>query len=152
MTIELIYWDTPTFLAYFQEEAGRVDQCRGTLERAERGEVCIVTSALTIAECLWLRGATPIPRDRAEILRAFFRHSYIRIRNVTRKTAEQAQNLVWDHGVRPKDAVHIATAIETHVPIVETFDGPLLRKSGTIGTPPLIIREPVAAAQTRLFP
>jgi predicted nucleic acid-binding protein len=61
MSVELVYWDSATFLAYFQQEAGRVDLCRGTLERAEGGEVAIITSALTIAECLWLRGSIPIP-------------------------------------------------------------------------------------------
>jgi predicted nucleic acid-binding protein len=65
MSIELIYWDSATFLAYFQQEPGRVDLCRGTLERAEAGEVGIVTSTLSIAECLWLRGSVAIPRNRA---------------------------------------------------------------------------------------
>jgi len=74
-----------------------VDKCRDTLERAESGDVCVFTSALTIAECLWLRGSPQIPKNRAEIVRRFFRHSYIRVRNVTRKTSELAQDLVWDH-------------------------------------------------------
>src|SRR5262245_11522475 len=104
MPIELIYWDSVTFLALFRQEAGRVDQCAGTLERAEADEVCIFTSALTIAECLWLRGNPKIPKNRADIVRRFFRRSFIRVRNVTRKTSELAQDLVWDSGIHPKDA------------------------------------------------
>jgi predicted nucleic acid-binding protein len=150
MSVELIYWDSATFLAYFQQEPGRVDLCRGTLERAEAGEVGIVTSTLTIAECLWLRGSVPIPRNRAQIVRQFFRKSYIRMRNVTRKTSELAQDLVWDHGVRPKDAIHIATALEASVTVIETFDLPFIGKSGLIGSPALIIRMPIAPAQPKL--
>ena len=152
MSVELIYWDSATFLAYFQQEDGRVDKCRGTLDRAEAGDVCIVTSALTIAECLWLRGSVPIPKNRAQVVRLFFRHSYLRVRNVTRKTSELAQDLVWDHGVRPKDAIHVATALEARVPVIETFDQLLIAKTGLIGDPSLIIREPVGAQQARLFP
>lgn len=147
MPIELIYWDSVTFLALFRQEAGRVDQCAGTLERAEAGEVCIFTSALTIAECLWLRGNPKIPKNRADIVRGFFRRSFIRVRNVTRKTSELAQDLVWDSGIRPKDAIHVATAIEGRVPILETFDTGLIGKSGTGG---IIIREPLGPAQSRL--
>lgn len=129
MAPELIYWDSAAFLAYFQEEAGRVELCQGTLERAESGEVGIVTSSLALAECLWLRNAPRLSKDQASIVRKFFRRSFIRVRNVTRNTAEAAQDLVWDHGIRPKDAIHAATAIEANVPTIETFDEGFIAKS-----------------------
>jgi predicted nucleic acid-binding protein len=143
MSVELIYWDSAAFLAYFQEESGRVELCRGTLERAGAGDVFIITSALTIAECLWLRNAPRVQKDRAETVKRFFRRSFLRVRNVTRSTAELAQDLVWNHQVRPKDAIHVATAIEARVAILETFDKPLIAKSGLIGEPPMVIRMPI---------
>jgi predicted nucleic acid-binding protein len=150
MAADLIYWDSAAFLAYFQEEEGRVDLCRGTLDRAQEGEFVIVTSTLTVAECLWLRNHPPIPKDRADIVRRFFRRSFIRIRNVTRNTSEAAQDLVWDHAVRPKDAIHVATALEASAQIIETFDDEFIAKSLTIGNPPLIIRKPLGASQGKL--
>jgi len=150
MRVELIYWDSATFLAYFQQEAGRVELCQGTLERAAAGDVCIVTSTLTIAECLWLRNAPPVAKDRADTVCRFFRRSFIRDRNVTRRTSEIAQELVWDHQIRPKDAIHVATAIEARVTILETFDTPLIGKSGSIGDPPIIIRTPIGPAQATM--
>jgi predicted nucleic acid-binding protein len=152
MTVELIYWDSVAFLAHFQQEEGRVAQCQATLERAARGDVGIITSSLAIAECLWLRNHPPIPKDRAEIVRRFFRHSYIRVRNVTRLTAESAQDLVWDHGIKPKDAIHVATALEAGLTILETFDHGLISRTGLVGSPPLVIREPSAPDQRDLFP
>jgi predicted nucleic acid-binding protein len=113
--------------------------------------VLIVTSTLTIAEVLWMRNAPRIPKDKAEIVRRFFRRSYMRLRNVTRLVAESAQDLVWDHGVKPKDAIHVATALEAKVQALETFDEGLLKKSGTIGVPPLLIRKPIAPAQRKLL-
>lgn len=148
---ELVYWDSVCFLAYFQEEAGRVGACQATLERAEAGEILIVTSALTLAECLWLRNVPPIPKDRADIVRKFFRRSTIRLRNVTRFISEDAQTLVWDYGIKPKDAIHVATAIEAKVSILETFDDGLISKNGKVGTPPLLIRKPLLPSAPRLF-
>jgi predicted nucleic acid-binding protein len=121
MTIELIYWDSDAFLSLFQEESGKVEYCQGTYERAKNGELVIVTSTLTLAEVLWMRGAPKITKDKAQILRRFFRHSYIRLHGVTRSVAELAQELVWDHSVRPKDAIHIATAFDRKIPVLETF-------------------------------
>lgn len=151
MSPELIYWDSDAFLGWLQEEEGKVQLCEGTISRAEGGEVLIVTSALTLTEVLWRRGGPKIPEEKAEVLRRFFRRSYIRVRNVTRSVAETAQDVVWQHGVKPKDAVHVATALDARVPTLETFDTDLVKKTGTIGTPPLVIRLPLPARQPKLL-
>jgi len=151
MPVELIYWDSDAFLGWLQAEPGKVDLCSGTLKRADQGEALILTSALTIAEVLWMRGAPMIPQDKAEIVRKFFRRSYLRVRNVTRTVSENAQDLVWTQNVRPKDAIHVATALDAGVAALETFDDFLLKKSGTIGNPGLLIRKPIAPAQQGLF-
>jgi predicted nucleic acid-binding protein len=150
MAVEPIYWDSNAYLGWLQAEAGKVDLCAGTLQRAEGGEVVIHTSALTIAEVLWLRGAPAIPQQKAEIVRKFFRRSHMRVRNVTRHIAEAAQDLVWNHSIKPKDAIHVATALDAGVIALETFDDGLLSKTNTVGNPFLIIRKPMAPAQTRL--
>lgn len=139
------------YLGWLQSEPGKAELCEGTLHRADLGEVLIVTSTLTIAEVLWMRNAPPIPKEKAEIVRRFFRRSCMRLRNVTRVVSENAQELVWDHGVKPKDAIHVATALEAKVQALETFDEGLLKKSGIIGTPPLLIRKPIAPVQRKLL-
>lgn len=144
MSQELRYWDSNAFLAYFQEEAGRVDSCEAVLEAAERGTILLVTCALTLAEVLALRGKpriAPTPEMKATVT-AFFKNEYVSVQNISREVAELARDLVWDHGVKPKDAVHVASALVVEAPIFETFDKPLIRKSGKLGAPPLIIREP----------
>ena len=151
MNVELIYWDTDAFLGWFQQEAGKVNLCAGTIERAETGEVLIVTSALTIAEVLWKRNAPRLTKDKAEILRKFFRRSYIRVWNINRTIAETAQDVVWNHDIHPKDALHVATALVVGVPTLETFDDGLIAKSGCCGSPPLIIRQPIGPRQTDLW-
>lgn len=150
MKTEPIYWDSDCFLGWLQEEPSKVDLCRAGIDRAKRGEVLLVTSTLTLAEVLWMRGQPRISKDRAELVQRFFRRSYIRLRNVTRKTAESAQLLVWDHGIKPKDAVHVATAIEACVSVLETFDANLVKKTGKVGDPALTIRTPPPEPQGTL--
>lgn len=149
MSVEKIYWDSDAFLAWFQEETDKIDEARGTLERALAGEVVIFTSTLTLAEVLWLRGAPKIPHEKAAIVRKFFRRSHFRLRNVTRSIAESAQNLVWFNAIKPKDAIHVATALDAGIPILETFDKDLIAQSGKVGTSSLIIRRPLRAKQPK---
>lgn len=150
MSVEKIYWDSNCFLSHFQAADGQVEKCDGVIERAERGEVLIVTSALTLAEVLWMRGGPKLAKDKAELIQKFFRRSYIRVYNVTRKIAEAAQTLVWDNSIKPKDAIHVSTAIHLKVYALETFDKALIRKSGIVGNPLLLIREPQPAVQKRM--
>lgn len=151
MSAELLYWDSDAFLGWLQNEPGKAELCEGTIKRAEAGEVLIITSALTITEVLWMRGAPKVSRDKAQILRRFFRRSFIRVRNVTRAVAENAQEVVWDYNIRPKDALHVATALDAKALILETFDEGLIGKTGTVGEPPLLIRKPIAPPQGKLL-
>lgn len=143
-----IYWDSNAFLAWLQNETGREAACKDTLDAARRGDFLIVTSALTLAEVLWLRGAPRLAEDKADILNGFFRRSCIRLVNLDRRIAQRAQRLVWESKVRPKDAVHVATALQYGCPILETFDGPLITTG--LDLDDLEIREPQEAAQGTL--
>ncbi|MCA3633528.1 MAG: type II toxin-antitoxin system VapC family toxin [Methylobacterium sp.] len=147
MTVERIYWDSDAFLGWLNNDPGKASKCDGVIQRAERGEVLIVTSALTLAECLWMRGQSKVPKNKAQIVQRFFKRSFIRVYNVTRKIGEDAQALVWDNGIKPKDAIHVATAIFLGVDALETFDADLIKKSGTVGSPLLKIRQPEAPRQ-----
>jgi hypothetical protein len=83
-----------------------------------------------------------IPAESAEKVQRFFEHEYIVVNDLDRRLAEQAQKLVWHHSIRPKDAVHVASAIDAKVDRMETFDDGLIKQSGTVGAPPLEIGRP----------
>lgn len=142
MSIDRRYWDSDCFLAWLQGEAGKADPCREVLEAADEGKILLITSALTLAEVLYLRGGQPIAKARKDVVVDFFKNDYIAVRNVTRHIAELARELVWDHGIRPKDAIHVATALEARLSLMNTFDGNLLKKSPVPGNPPLLIVKP----------
>ena len=142
MTIDQRYWDSDCFLGWLQDEADKVDGCKQVLSAAEDGKILIVTSALTIAEVLALRGRLKIPVTERAKVEKFFRHEYIVVRNITRRISEAARTYVWDYGVDPKDALHVATAVDAGLPLLNTFDKPLIKKSGKIGNPTLLIEQP----------
>jgi predicted nucleic acid-binding protein len=59
---------------------------------------------------------------------------------------------MWQYqALKPKDATHVATAIKARVDVLDTFDDGLLKLSGEIGDPPLIIRKPFFEVQLDLF-
>lgn len=142
MSIERRYWDSDCFLGWLQAEPDKESLCHEVLQAAEDGHVLIVTSALTIAEVLALRNAPPIPASQRLQVEAFFKSDYIVVRNITRRVAENAREYVWDHGVKPKDALHVAAALDAGLELFNTFDRPLIGKSGQLGNPSLIIQRP----------
>lgn len=136
------YWDSDCFLAWLRNEPERADKCGKVFALAERGKVEIVTSALTIAEVLHLRPADAIPEERRASVEEIFDRPYIRTMTLTRRLAEQARELVWKHRIRPKDAVHVASALAAKATILNTFDRQLIGKSERVGDPPLVIEPP----------
>ncbi len=136
------YWDSACFLAWLQGEEGRVDRCDAVLSLAERGRIEIVTSVFTLTEVLRLRPRDALPGERRAAVESLFNRPAIRTMMLTRRLAEAARELVWDQGVSPKDAVHVASALAARVDVLNTFDNLLIGKSGQLGNPPLVIEEP----------
>ncbi len=139
MTIDRRYWDSDAFLGYLNDEKDKASACHGVLEAAQSGRILIVTSALTITEVLHVKNQKPVPAEKRDLIAKFFKQPYISVQNVTRKIAEFAQSVYWDHGIQPKDAIHVATAIINRIPVLNTFDDKLLKSTGRIGDPPLRI-------------
>jgi len=140
------YWDSCCFLGWLKEEPDKLGECEAGIRLAERGKLVLVTSALTLAEVLSLKGKNPIPVADREKVRRFFENAYIDIYDVDRAIAEAAQDAVWNYGIAPKDAIHVATAISTArdlgIEQLDTFDNALIGHSRTIGNPPLVIGRP----------
>jgi predicted nucleic acid-binding protein len=142
--MDLRYWDAGCWCAELGKEAGRYERTRSVLKAAELGQVKIVTSALSLIEVIKLKGGAPLTPDVEPKIRGFFKQPYIVIRNVDRSVGEYARDLIWSHGVQPKDSIHLATALLTPgIVQLDTFDeADLVKLSGQLGTPPLAIGFP----------
>jgi hypothetical protein len=139
------YWDSNAFIGWLAPEVDKVAECGPVVAAVDAGKLQIVTSALTLAEVIKLKhGHAPIPKSSRATIKAFFKRSSIVVVSVNRLIAEDARDLVWDWDIDPKDAIHVATALYAKVPRLETFDDRLIKRTGQIGDPPLIIGRPVA--------
>lgn len=123
------YWDAVVWLGILKEEPDKVDTGIQLLSEARDGEFQIVTSAITLTEVVHLRTfqrLTPVVEAK---IKAFFEHEFIAIRNVDRRTAEKARELMWryhDQKLRHQDAIHVATAALANVDVLNTYDDDLL--------------------------
>lgn len=124
------YWDSNIFLAWISEEAEKEkhDSCLGVMKAFTDKKIQIVTSALTWAEVLWVKGKPRIGREsEAKVKEAL--EDVIPI-NLDQVISNLAQQIVWDHNVHSKDAIHVATALRAKIPIFDTFDKDLLDLNG----------------------
>ena len=153
MSIDKVYWDSDCFLALLKAETDKIDKCKGTIEKAEKGELLIIASAITLIEVIKMKGKQLIKREAEKKIRAFFDNAFISIRNVDREIGIIARDLLWKHiSLKPKDSIHVATAIFCKVPKLNTFDEGLLKLSNQFGdNPKLEICIPDIPYQGELF-
>jgi predicted nucleic acid-binding protein len=127
-----IYWDSVVFIDLIEETPGRISRLQSVIERAMKQEVVIVTCALTMVEVVKLKNLNLLDEDAERRVTEFFENAYISVRNVDRFVAEAARPIVRKDGIKPPDAIHVATAILSKVEVLHTFDQPLLKQNGKV--------------------
>lgn len=126
------YWDSDCFLGWFNAESDKVSRCKGTVEKAHRGEVELVVSAITLVEVIRLKGKLRLKQSSEKKIKEFFENDFILLVNVDRFIAESARQLIWENNLHSKDSIHVATALYKNVSILNTFDGNLLKLDGQL--------------------
>lgn len=147
-----IYWDACAWLAFIKQETIEVDgkkenrhqMCKQILLAAEKGLLEIATSALTLSEVCKSPELKESPVDN---LPAFFDKSYILLVTVDKAIGlkAQAMQLAGMSGLKPVDAIHLASALASNSTELHTFDTKLLNKSKHVAGKdgkPLIICKP----------
>lgn len=134
------YWDSDCCLGWLMTDPAKAKHCKTVLDQAETDAIEIVISALVVAEVLWVRGRPRIAKDKRKKVRMFLRRPYFLVAQVDLTIAEAAQDLVWDHNIRPKDAVHVATALALGCISLDTFDEDLWKLDGKLGEGPVKLR------------
>ncbi len=155
---KLIYWDSDVFISRFQKWPGRIDVLRKFTDAAERNEINLVVSTFSLTEIAKVPGLygdpakdKPLKEKQLAKVSAYFENDYIVVRPLTVDIAEMAREYVCKHGIKPGDAVHVATAIYWNVPLLHSYDERLCKRNGLIGDPPLVIENPIWRGQELLF-
>lgn len=126
-------WDSACFLAYLNDEKERVPACEEVLNYAEDGNAELVISSLVLCEVVHLKERVRMTSDKESKIQDLFEKPYIIPVDVNRRVAEFSRQLLWKNlSLKPKDAVHVASAIIGEVIELHTFDEPLIELSGKI--------------------
>ena len=145
-------WDSSVVIGYLAGYPEMAEDCRLIIEQAERGELEILVSAMATIEVAYLAGSDD--EDSELRIREFFSRDYIVPVTIDVRVASVARDLVRRHRIapnlKPPDAVHLATAIQWGVPVIESTDTDLLRLDGLEGDPPITIRRPLYEGPRRL--
>ena len=152
-----VYWDSCVYLDFLRGGHPNQAHLRAVLQDWEAGTTTLVTSTLTIAEVLYVPGIQPALRldeSRREELIDLFRPTggrKLTLVELTRPIAEAARDLCWSHGVRPKDAVHVASALAASCAVLHTHDERLQKKSRQVGGDPILaITQPAWTRQAAM--
>lgn len=137
---ERVCWDACTWIALIQkekikDESGRVTEdrerlCRVVFNQAEQpnGGLEIVASALCLAEVC----KHPELAEDVHKLDDFFERDSVILIPVDREIGYIARELMSKGyaGLKPPDAIHIASAIYANAAALHTFDGDVLKLNG----------------------
>jgi predicted nucleic acid-binding protein len=137
-----VYWDACTWLAIVNEERAvfkgegkptenRFAMCKDIIERAEKDEFEIVVSAFTLAEVCKSNEAKTENQSK---LPFFLDHEFVLMVLLDKHVGLKAQSLQISGlvGLKPADAVHLASAQRANVVEFHTFDSVLLKLDGQI--------------------
>lgn len=145
------YWDSTCFLAVLNDE-GDAQTCERVLEEARQASTEICISPLVQVEVVRPKGSPiPLAEKLRDKVRGFFGNDYIKWRMIDRKISNDAQRLCWEYAVHPRDAIHLAVAMDLNCDLLETADDKLLNLDHQIQATSLRICRPGALDQPDLF-
>jgi predicted nucleic acid-binding protein len=149
-----VSWDACTWIALIQKEkirdaSGTITEdretlCKAVIRAAEAGKIEIATSTLSLVEVC----KNPTIRSTGDDeITAYFEHDYVLVVALDRFVGERARQLMQGRyaGLKPPDAVHLATAAVSNAEELHTYDDDLLALDGVIDKPDgtkLRIRKP----------
>lgn len=138
--VPLVYFESSMFIALIKGEPSRRESCVAAMTDAESGVIRAISSAFTIAEVIKPPGSRPLSPEAESKIDAFFQHVWLRIVQVDRRVATEARRVAREGGLKPPDAIHVATATLYKAQFLFTYDEKILELEDRI--PGLRVQKP----------
>ena len=138
-------WDSCVVIGYPAGYPALEWVCSQIIQQGERGNLEIIVSEMAKVEVAYLSGHSD--SESEAMIREFFSRDYVIPVSVDDPVSTLARNLIRKYRneirIEPADAIHLATAIQWSIPVIETTDDRLLRFDGREGSPAIRVRTPV---------
>ena len=145
-------WDSSVIIGYLAGYSDLQTDCSQIIQQAGLGNAEIVVSEMAKVEVAYLSGHSD--SESEDMIREFFSRDYVIPVSVDDPVSTIARDLIRKYRnemrIHPADAVHLATAIQWSVPVMETTDHDLLRFDRREGNPPVRVRHPLYEGQQNL--
>jgi predicted nucleic acid-binding protein len=139
-----IYWDACCFLSWINGIQDRLPVLEALMSEARAGDVELFTSVESIVEVAFAAKEKQAQRldasveQRIDSLWSDYR--VVRLAEFHAAIAHRARGLMRDAiargwGLKPKDAIHLATAVQVRATEVQTYDDRLWKFSEVLGVP-----------------
>src|SRR5262249_2514454 len=123
MTTKRVYWDSCVFIDRLQRSPDKIVVLEELTDAARAAKLIIVASTLCIAETVKIGTGDAGSKSQSESIFKFFENPWIELVQVDFEIAKLAHEISRDYGVKPADAIHVATAIKAKVEVLHTYDG-----------------------------
>lgn len=135
------YWDSSCFLRILNREPGW-EVCLRIVNAAKSRKAEICVSPMVYLEVVRPKGS---PRVSAAVLDQaidWFESDYFHTRIIDRELASQSRRYCTELNLHPRDAVHLACAVDLECDVLETLDKDLLKWDGKVPGSSIRIRRP----------
>lgn len=127
-----IYWEACVFIDLLEKTPDRIGHLLPIIDAAEQDQIVIVTSALTLAEVSRLRHLQLDDESVEKTILQFFETPFLYLHPVNRFVAERSRPIIRNFGLKPLDAIHVASALMMKVERMHTYDAKILKLDGKI--------------------
>lgn len=120
-----VYIDANIFInnvLYDIEENLEAKNSNICLQKIIRKEIIGITSTLTWEEFTWIIKVNLGKEVAIKKGKEFLIFPNLIIKNVTISTINRAQDLISKYNIRPREAIHVACALENNVDLICSFD------------------------------
>ncbi len=124
------YLDASLFIAAALDPGPTGDRCRAVLRKVRAGELPAATSALTWDELAYVVGRRRGREAGLDAGRRLFAITHLRLVAVDADVLRGADRAARDHGLRPRDALHVASAWKAAAAAIVSEDRDLDRIPG----------------------
>ncbi|MFL5781021.1 MAG: type II toxin-antitoxin system VapC family toxin [Thermoleophilaceae bacterium] len=125
------YLDSSVHIAAIKGEAGQVDTARAIFSHARKGTFQVIASTLVIAEVIGAPRKTPLTEEQERVIDNYVFHDFITWVELDQTIALDARRLARQHGLKPADAVHVASAIRAGADQLLRWDDKFTVPNGT---------------------